>query len=139
MVHCRCKLVERMNEAISWRDTSLSEVLVTKIDCVHDGHHFCLDINSSLTEIMVERSTIPKTILYSVIPLFASAWLVVNDDRDSKGAQWCGIIIEGSDMQVFPCGFSGIHLGLAHEIESELSLLPNLVPQTFRELCTCAC
>ena len=57
-----------MNEAISWRETGLSEVLVTKLDCVHDGKRFCLGINRLLTAIMVERSTGTENIPYYVIP-----------------------------------------------------------------------
>ena len=79
VVHFSCKSVEYMNEAISWRDTRLSEVLMMKLDCVCDGNQFCLGIYSSLAAIMVERSTGAETISSSIIPLFASAWIVVNN------------------------------------------------------------
>ena len=68
VVHCRFKCVERMNEAISWRETGLSELLVTKLEFVRDGHQFCISINSSLASIMVERSTGTETIPPYIIP-----------------------------------------------------------------------
>ena len=92
-----------MNEAISWSDTRLSEVLMTKLECVRDGNCFRLGINSSLTAIIVEPNTGAETIASSVIPGFASAWFVVNDERDPKGAKWCEIIMKRSAMQVLPC------------------------------------
>ena len=103
LVHCRCNRVERMNEAISWRDTRLIEVLMTKLECVRDRYCFRLGTNSSLAEIMVDRNTVDETIASSVIPEFDSAWFVVNDDRDPKGAKWSGTIIKRSGMQVFSC------------------------------------
>ena len=103
MVHCSCKCVECMNKAISWCETRLSEVMMKKLDCFRDGHQFCLVINSLLAAIMVECSTGADTILYSVIPLFASALIVVSYDRDHKGDKWSVIIIERSSIQVLPC------------------------------------
>ena len=123
-----------MNKAASWRETGFSELLMTKLDCVCDGHRFCLGINSSLVAIIVECSTGTETISSSAIPRFASAWLVVNNYRDSKGAKWCGIIIERSDIQVLPCWFAGISRDLAHEIECELRLFQKLTAQLFWEL-----
>ena len=128
-----------MNKAISWRETRLSEVLMMKLDCVCDGNHFCLGIYSSLAAIMVECSTGAETISSSIIPLFASAWIFVNNYRDPKGAKCCDIIIERSAMQVSPCLFSGISCGLEHDIECELSLFQNLIPQRIWELYTRAC
>ena len=68
VVHFSCKCVECMNEAISLRDTRLSEVLMKKLDCVRDGHCFHIVINSLLAAIMVERNTGAETIASSVIP-----------------------------------------------------------------------
>ena len=62
-----------MNEAISWHETGLSEVLVTKLDCFCYRQRFRLGINSFLTEIMVERSTGAEIIPSSVIPCFVPA------------------------------------------------------------------
>ena len=102
MVHCSCKCVERMNKAISWSETRLSYVLMTKLDCVRDGQLFFLGINSLLAAIMVECSKGAEIISSSVIPWFVLAWLVVNNYRDPKGVKWCGIIIERYAMQLFP-------------------------------------
>ena len=103
VVHFSCKCVERMNEEISWRENRLSEVLMTKIDCVRDEHCLGFGVNSSLVAIMVERNTSAETIASSVIPGFPSAWFVVNGDRYPKGGQWCGTIIKISAIQVLSC------------------------------------
>ena len=103
VVHCIFKRVERTNEAISWREARLSEVMMTKLACIRDGNRFCLVINSLLAAIMIERNTCAETIPSSLIPYFVSDWFVVNDERDPKGAKWCGLIIKRYSMQVFPC------------------------------------
>ena len=103
VVHCSCKCVECMNDAISWRETSLSEVLMTKLYFFHYGQYFRLCANSLLVVIMVERNTSAETIASSVIPGFPSAWFVVNGDRYPKGGQWCGTIIKISAIQVLSC------------------------------------
>ena len=114
IVYCSFKCVERMNDAISWRETRLIELLMTKLYCFRDGHYFRLRVNSLLAVIMVERNTSAETITSSVIPGLASAWFVVNDDRDPKGSKWCAIII----YQVSPrhAGFQPLFDGIGEHL-----------------------
>ena len=88
--------------------------MMTNLDRVCDGHCFRLGINSSLAAIMVERNTGTETIASSVIPGFALAWFVVNDDSDPKGSKWCAIII----YQVSPrhAGFQPLFDGIGEHL-----------------------
>ena len=56
VVHCICKHVERMNEAISWRENKLSEVLMKKLYCALVEVHgtFSITDASQAHQIMVE-------------------------------------------------------------------------------------
>ena len=123
--------VHGVDDVIGRGERWLCEVLMTEFDCVGDGHGLVFSIDNVLTAVVIERRSSTKTMFSAEIPRFPAAWLFVNDDRDAKRAKGRGVVVEWTAMQIFPRALAWIHSGLAQEVEGELGLLEEFIPQVF--------
>ena len=66
------------------------------------------------------------------VPCFADAWFVVDDDGASNRSQRGGIKVEGA-VEVLPCRYFWGESGLLEEVESELGLGEEMIPEKVGE------
>ena len=76
---------------------------------------------------MLECRAQVESVASSLVPGQAFAWLGVDDDFASDGAEGCCCKVEGS-IEVLPRRNAGIDGGLAEAVERELGLLEECVP-----------
>ena len=124
--------VEGMDNSVLWSDFWLGEVVVEDFDGVGDEDCLGGGINDLEAAVVFEDGADGEASAAAVVPYFVGTRLGVDDDRAAERGDGRGVEFERT-VEFLPGGDDGGDVGLPEEVERQLGLGEELVPQELGE------
>ena len=124
--------VEGVEDYVLWSDLYLGEVVVENFDGVEDEGCLGGGIDNLEAAVVLEGGANGETSAAAVVLCLAGTRLGVDDDRAAERGDGRGVEVERA-VNVFPGVDGGGDVGLAEEVECQLGLSQEFVPQEFGE------